>query len=119
MNTIFGLFAQLNETRSSSARARSVLIGDQPAWPMALPRSRRVRHVGLGRLVQHPRLSEPIGHVPPAKYEQAYYRAHGTPMGGRSHVTKTSENRGRFNVSGIFSIDIPQIAGRSPFPDSP
>ena len=65
------------------------------------------------------RLSEPIGHVPPAKYEQAYYRAHGTPMGGRSHVTKTSENRGRFNVSGIFSIDIPQIAGRSPFPDSP
>ena len=28
------------------------------------------------------RLLEPIGHVPPAEYEQAYYRAHETPAMG-------------------------------------
>jgi hypothetical protein len=78
MNTIFGLFAQLNDAMSSSAQARSILTGNQPAWPMASPRSRRVRHVGLGRLIQHPPPVRADRTPSSGRVQQAYYRAHET-----------------------------------------
>jgi putative transposase len=45
-----------------------------PARPLEGHRPGRVRHLGVGRLVNHRRLLEPIGHVPPADFEAAYWR---------------------------------------------
>ena len=43
-------------------------------------------------------LLEPIGHVPPAEYESGVLRDEGDSRhGGRSHVTSSPENPGRFN----------------------
>lgn len=52
-----------------------LFIGSHPpARPLEKAVRRGVRHAGVGLVVHHHRLLESIGYVPPAEYEEAFYR---------------------------------------------
>jgi transposase InsO family protein len=46
---------------------------ERTTWVMVQLRSGRIRHARMGRLVQSPRLLEPIGKIPPAEADEQYY----------------------------------------------
>ena len=64
--------------RQRHGRKRHRLVqdrGDSAPGALARPGGCRVRNLGVGVVVQHRELLGPIGYVPPAEFEENYYRA--------------------------------------------